>query len=472
MNYLPEAERAYQLLHDGVIALAHAEQHGIRVDVEYLEDKKEHLTKEINRLEVAFKRTMFFKHWQHTVRGKVNIYSNQQLARFLYKVKKIEMEKETVSGQGATDEEALQRMNIPELNDLLKIRKLKKIRDTYLEGFTREQVDGYIHPFFNLHLVRTYRSSSDHPNFQNIPKRDKEAMNAVRRALYPRPKHQLLELDYSGLEVRIAACYHKDKRMLRYLREPNSDMHGDMTAQIFMIKNFDPDIPSHYILRQATKNGFVFPEFYGDYYGNCADNMACGWCKLPKNKWGDDDGIEIEVDGVKQMIGKYMRDKGIKSLGQFSDHVQEIEKDFWGKRFAQYAKWKDDWYNQYKKSGKVEMFTGFQCSGVMGRNDVINYPVQGSAFHCLLWSFIQLDKRLAKKNMETKLVGQIHDSILLDVHPNELEDVVKLAYKVTCQDLPKAWSWIIVPLDIEVDLCPVDSSWAEKEKYEFKYFFV
>ena len=126
-------------------------------------------------------------------------------------------------------------MGIPELDNLLRIRKLKKVRDTYLEGFLREQVNGYIHPFFNLHLVRTYRSSSDHPNFQNIPKRDKEAMNIVRRAIFPRPGHQLLELDYSGLEVRIAACYHKDKTMLRYIGDPHSDMHGDMAKQIFII---------------------------------------------------------------------------------------------------------------------------------------------------------------------------------------------------------------------------------------------
>jgi len=461
--------RAYNLLHEGILALARAEQQGIRVDVDYLESKKKRLTKEINQLERAFYKSKFYKHWQHTSKNKINIYSNAQLSYFLYKVKKVKVEKETDSGQGATDEEALQRMGIPELDNLLRIRKLKKVRDTYLEGFLREQVNGYIHPFFNLHLVRTYRSSSDHPNFQNIPKRDKEAMNIVRRAIFPRPGHQLLELDYSGLEVRIAACYHKDKTMLRYIGDPHSDMHGDMAKQIFIIDDFDTDkYPSHYILRQAVKNGFIFPQFYGDYYKNCAENMACSWGKLPQGIWKPGQGIEME----KGTLSDHLISKKIKSLDNFTDHVQLIEKDFWENRFAQYTKWKKDWYNNYRRTGKVVMHTGFHCSGVMSRNDVINYPIQGSAFHCLLWSFIELDKYLSKKGMRSRLVGQIHDSILIDVHPNELEDVAKNAYRITCKELPKAWEWIIVPLDIEIDLCPIDSSWAEKEKFEFKYFFV
>ena len=62
----------------------------------------------------------------------------------------------------------------------LKIKKLKKARSTYLRGILRETVDGFIHPFFNLNLVITYRSSSDHPNFQNIPVRNAEIKKPLR----------------------------------------------------------------------------------------------------------------------------------------------------------------------------------------------------------------------------------------------------------------------------------------------------
>lgn len=457
----PNTYQAYRLLHDGVLALARAEQQGIRIDLPYAVSKKDHLTRRINRLEKQFKETDFFDRWKKTTRGTVNIHSPQQLSNYLYRVLKIKPSKETPSGHGATDEDTLRQLGIKELNDLLDIRKLKRIRDTYLDGFIREQVNGYIHPFFNLHLVRTYRSSSDSPNFQNIPKRDKEAMLICRNALYPRPGHHFLEIDYSGLEVRIAACYHKDTTMLKYLRE-GYDMHGDMAMQIFMLDEFDKK--EHDILRQAAKNGFVFPEFYGDYYVNCANFISQTWCGLPQGKWTTGQGIKI--NGV--CISDHLISKGILSLSKFTEHLKKIEDNFWGVRFVEYAEWKERWYKVYKKYGYFDTLTGFRCSDLMSRNDAINYPVQGSAFHCLLWSFIEIDRILKEIGADTKLIGQIHDSIILDVNPVELDMIISLVKRVTCMDLPKMWDWIIVPLDIEIEICDVDKSWAEKRKLKYE----
>src|SRR4030042_1430663 len=286
----PHSLSAYNLLHEGILALHHAEQAGFRVDLEYIEKSKSYLTRKIDRLESELKDTKFYKHWEHVSRGKINIHSDVQLANFLYKFKGLKPPKSTTSGQGSTDEESLKQLEIPELDILLEVRKLKKIRDTYLEGFERECVRGYIHPFFNLNLVKTFRSSSDRPNLQNIPVRDKEAMNLTRQALYPRPGHQLLEVDFKGLEVGIGTCYHKDPTMLKYLNDPTSDMHRDMAKQIFMLDDFDSLKPSHKTLRSAAKNGFVFPEFYGDYYGNCAYNMAFGGGGMAKGRGGEGGG--------------------------------------------------------------------------------------------------------------------------------------------------------------------------------------
>lgn len=450
----PKTEEAYKLLHNGILALARAEQQGIRVDLEYVEGKKAELTKRIDELEQQFKATKFYTHWEHTVKGKVNINSNAQLSHFLYNVKKLTTDRLTESGQGATDEEALQQLNIPELNQLLEVRKLRKMRDTYLDSFVREQVKGVVRPFFNLHIARTYRSSSDHPNFQNIPKRDEEAMQTVRRAMFPRVGHQFVEVDYSSLEVRIAACYHKDNTMLKYINDAKSDMHTDMAKQIYMLAAFDK--AKHNVLRQSVKNGFVFPQFYGDYYKNCAIYMACEWCKLPQGRWKPTDGIKHE----NSTIAAHLISKGIKSLDDFTEHIRVIEQDFWENRFPEYAAWKERWWTVYKKYGYVDMFTGFRCSGVMSRNDCTNYPVQGAAFHCLLWSFIELDRIMQVEQWQTHLVGQIHDSILLDVHPDELEHVKEVVKRVTCIDLPKAWPWIIVPLDVDIAVSKINASWV------------
>lgn len=458
MSINPRTQEAYQLFHDGILSLNRAEMQGIRVDIDYIERKKRHLTRKIEYLEEEFYSTNFYKHWSHSRGGKVNIDSNEQLSHFLYTVKKINPVKFTPSGKGATDEEALLSLNIPELNLLLERSKIKRLRDVNLDGFAREQVNGYIHSFFNLHLARTFRSSSDSPNFQNIPKRDEESMQICRRALYPRPGHQLIEIDFSGIEVRINACYNHDEQLIKDIVA--GDMHRDMAIEIFMLDLFDPK--EHNILRQATKNGFVFPEFYGDYYGNCANSMACGWLKLSSGVWKPNEGIIVNDDYISNHLIK----KQINSLSKFEKHIQNIEEDFWNVRYKQYAEWKERWYSIYKKYGYFDLLTGFRCSGVMSRNDSTNYPAQGTAFHCLLWSFNEMDRIGRKEKWNSRLVGQIHDSMIIDAHPDETEYIIEIAKKVTTQNLPDTWKWIIVPLDVDVEICPVDGSWAEKEKYK------
>lgn len=459
MTSNPNTQQAYQLLHNGILALARAEQQGIRVDVEYVQRKKQHLTRKVIRLEKQFRESKFYKHWEHSTKSKININSNVQLRVFLYKVKKLTPAKLTTTGQGSTDEEALLLLNIPELNDLLEIRKLKKIRDTYLAAFDREQVNGYIHPFFNLHLVTTYRSSSNSPNFQNIPIRDEEAMQATRKALFPRPGHLLLEVDYKGLEVSIAACVTKDSNLIKYLKNPASDMHRDLAKQIFVLDEFDKNDKTHKILRNAAKSGFTFPEFYGDYYKNCAESLACGWGQLPAGHWRKGQGLASS----ESFLSDHLISKGIRSLTDFTEHLKEIEQDFWENRFPDYKAWQDKAWRVYQKYGYLDTLTGFRCGGVMSRNNVFNYPVQGPAFHCLLWSFIELDKIMREERWDTRLIGQIHDAIVLDVAPKELNHVVTVIKRVTCEDLPKAWDWICVPLSVDMDVCPVDGSWAEKK---------
>jgi len=107
MNLNPRTEEAYQLFHNGILALSRAESQGIRVDVEYIQNKRAHLTRKIERLERQFGETKLFRHWQHTQKGNVNINSNSQLSHFLYDVKKLKAARETASGQGSTDEETL-----------------------------------------------------------------------------------------------------------------------------------------------------------------------------------------------------------------------------------------------------------------------------------------------------------------------------------------------------------------------------
>jgi len=450
---------AYQLFHDGTLALAEAEQQGMRVSVEYIKKKSKQIDHKITKLESVIYDSEFFRNWQNYSKSKVNIYSPKQLEMYLYTCLKLKAKKQTKSGHGSTDEESLAQLNIAELDTFLEIKKLKKLKDTYLDGFLREQIDGFIHPFFTLHLVKTYRGASSNPNFQNIPKRDKESMKTIRGALFPRIDYQLLELDYSQLEVRIAQAYHNDPTMLEYL-ETGHDMHKDIAVQIFCLKEYDATI--HKELRQASKGAFVFAQFYGDYYKNCAKNLTTNWCKLPESKWKSGQGIIVGDEHISDLFIR----SGITSYAKFESHLEKIENDFWGNRFPIYDRWKETWWRAYQRDGYFLSKTGFLFTGVMSRNDATNYPVQGAAFHVLLWCLIQATNELKEYKMKSKIVGQIHDAIVMDVCPTELDDVVAMMKRIMEKKVRKHWSWINVPLKIEAELCPVNASWAEKQEYK------
>jgi uracil-DNA glycosylase family 4 len=465
---------AYHLLHNGILALAKAERAGIRIDTEYCEQQKIKLTKKINVLEKKFNKTKFYRHWAHIYGKKLNLNSDDQLRHLLYGIKKLTPPALTDSGLGSVSEESLKMLNIPDLNFLAKRSKYLKVRDTYLEGLVKESVDGFMHPFFNLHLARTYRSSSQNPNFQNQPKRDKEMMKLVRQAIFPREGHQLLEMDYSAIEVAIAACYHKDPTMIKYLEE-GFDLHGDMAKQIFKIDDLDKHKSDHAYLRNAVKNGFVFPQFYGDYFKSNAEDLCGNWLELPQSKWKPGMGVEFEggnlaehliSNGIKEYGEiKYNKKTGRKEYTGLLKHIKDIEEDFWGRRFPVYARWKEKHFDQYLKDGYVSFFTGFVTQDLMRKNNAINDPIQGAAFHCLLWAFSKINEELEGRGLQSRLIGQIHDAIVFDIYPPELEEVYELAQNIGTKQLPEHFDWINVPLRIEAELCPVDGSWAEKEDW-------
>jgi DNA polymerase I-like protein with 3'-5' exonuclease and polymerase domains len=344
------------------------------------------------------------------------------------------------------------------------MKKLLKVRDTYLEAFYREQVNGWIHPFYNLHLARSYRSSSDHPNWQNIPSHEEEMMQICRRAILPRKGHMIVEVDYSGVEVRTSVSVHKDPVMLKYVTDKTTDMHRDMAIQLFKLAKFDKKLSPHKTLRKASKNGFVFPEFYGDWWQSCAKNLACNWGELPSiGNWQPGQGIDMP----EGKLSDHMIKVGFRSLESFAEHVKKVEDDFWNNRFRVYQQWKDSAWEQYQKNGYLDMVTGFRCSGVMNRKQVGNSPIQGPAFHCLLWSFTTLDRIAYElEKWDSRLTGQIHDCLLVDVNPNELNHVIETIQRVTCDELVKAWPWIITPMEVEIESCEVDESWDKKKAFE------
>jgi len=144
--------------------------------------------------------------------------------------------------------------------------------------------------------------------------------------------------------------------------------------------------------------------------------------------------------------------------------LKEVEDDFWNNRFRVYGQWKKDWWEAFIRKGYFDTLTGFRIGGYLNRKECINYPVQGTAFHWLLWSLIRIQKLLNKYKMKSLIIGQIHDSIVGDVHKKERQNYLEICRQVMTVDVRKHWPWIIVPLSIEAEVAPLNGNWYEKEE--------
>lgn len=458
----PNTPAAYELIHKGLLAFSAATNQGMRIDEKYCKKTDKILKMKIKRLKSDFLDSETGKLWAD-LHPTPNINSDKQLRNVLYDHKdglKLEIKKTTDKGNPSVDNEVLDiyGKDIPELKGYKQYKKLYKVKHTYIEGIIKETVNGILRPNFNLHPVVTFRSSSNAINFQNQPNRDPESKKLVRQAFIPRPGHHLMSADFSGIEVGISCCYHHDPKMIDYVKYPQkNNMHTDMAIQCYMLDQFQKS-GAEKTLRKGTKNGFVFPQFYGDYYRNNAVSLA-NWAKLPTSgRFRANQGLEL-MSGMT--VGEHFLSKGLRNYKDFENHIKDTEDDFWNNRFKKYGKWKKINVKQYYKHGHLNFHTGFTCSGVNGKNNINNYPIQGSAFHCLLFTFIKLDQEIRERNLKSRLIGQIHDELVLDAHPSEVETLKSLIRWIACEWLPEQWKWIIIPLEVEASVIGVDQNWAQ-----------
>ena len=458
-------QEGYELLHDGMRELSIVEGNGIRIDTKLLKKTKAMLRDKIGTIREDLRSTKEWKVWQKRFGRQASLTSRDQCSTVIFdeigeSTDDLEM---TASGRPKMDEESLQKVENDFLRGWCKMLTYEKTLGTFLKGIEKEVVNGRLHPSFNLHTARTYRSSSESPNFQNFPVRNKEIAEIIRSLFIASKSSVLAENDFKGIEVSMSACYHHDPNFISYITTPGKDMHRDMAAQLYCLK---PDEVSK-DTRYGAKNKFVFPQFYGDFYISCTRYL---WEWMEKGELKGPDGDELQ---------KHLARFGIIKRGKcdpsedpdeqsFEYHVKQVEKDFWERRFQRYGEWKKEFYNEYLERGYFDLKTGFRIYGVHSRNSVVNYPVQGSAFHCLLWTLIQVNRRLRKYKMKSKIVGQIHDSLIGDIRTDELRDYFEIVETVVHDELRKHYTWINVPMEIEYELANIGKSWFDKKEIQFK----
>jgi DNA polymerase I-like protein with 3'-5' exonuclease and polymerase domains len=476
----PHLHQGYQFFHKGLQALADATVHGIPMDELYYLEQRHSLTERMEGLmdtltkgEVA---AAYHGHTGERLGIVTKDFSAKALRIVLFKILGLPAVKKTATGLASVDKEVLSKADHPWVSALLEWRKVHKIVGTYIAQFVREINEGRMHPWYPLHTTQSTRGSSQGPNFQNVPKRDKEAKKITRRGITASTGHRLCAVDYGSQEVRTAAILSGDPVLMEYCHQPDSDMHTDVAHRIWAI---DPDWISSG-LRFHSKGGFVFAQFYGSYYVSCGVEM---WekCIIDPMVLDEYKGQELAPEHhvlLKDHLvstGVITNDEGkltkLKIRGQletvtqqqadFVNHVKTVEAWFW-QRFAALRAWQERMTHEYQQTGYVSMPFGFRRGGLLNNNKIFNTAIQGTAFHFLLWSYIQLHRH-SLTHWRSRLMGQIHDEMLYDMAAGEEQEVLDTTVAVMEDRIRERFDWISVPLVAEPEWSPVDGNWTEMQ---------
>lgn len=437
--------KAYELFHNGVIAFSEIEKNGIKIDVDLALRMKSEYSNQIESLHESFFKTKEALRFEK-VKGRPIKYNKKaslddlrELFFSILGLPSIQKTATTDSMDELTLKHYSEKLEIADIE--LKLRKLYKLRDTYLSQFLRCQIDGFIYPSFNLHIPASYRSSSSDPNFQNIPKRGEEAKE-IRKLIISRFGNagELLEVDYGSMEVRIIACVTKDPALLDYILG-GGDMHGDWAEILFLCKKEELSKADFKKWRYIAKNHWVFPLFYGSYYKSVAENTEPpGW--------------------FMPTITKKIR------LVKWENHLKDCESRFW-RQFSGVREWQNQQTTAYLQNGYVRDFSwGFERGGYLNRNKVYNFFIQGPAYHCLQWTINELvfyHREQLLDRVRSLLCGQIHDALFWDAIKKEFNIVKKHVDFLMTEKIREEHPWIIVPLITEWTR---GKNWLEMEKGE------
>jgi DNA polymerase I len=395
-----------------VAVLAAMEFEGVALDEEALKKMSESLKKDSEKVQ---------KEIYEIAGQEFNIGSPKQLGEILFdKMKLLDKTKKTKTGQYATGEEILSKLAGEHAiaQKILDYREYEKLRSTYVDALPKmvSKLDHRIHTDYRQAVAATGRLSSNNPNLQNIPIRTEKG-RLIRSAFVPRDKNYLfMSADYSQIELRIAASFAKDETMIEAFRT-GRDIHTTTAAKVFKVEleKVTPDMR-----RKAKEVNF------GILYGSTAFGLA--------------QNLNISRTEAAEIIESYF------------------------KEFAAIKRYMDDSINLAREKEYVETILGrrrylrdinsknISTRGFAERN-AINAPIQGSAADIIKIAMINIHRWLQKEKLKTKMILQVHDELVFDLHKDELEVV-----KPQVKELMKSAVILDVPMEVEVG---VGKNWLE-----------
>ena len=280
-------------------------------------------------------------------------------------------------------------------------------------------------------------------------------MNLIRGGIKaPIDGHIFCEADYGSLEVRIAACYTRDPVLIAYILDEKTDMHRDSATDVFFI----PGEKVSKMARFFAKNGFVFANFYGSSAKSAARDL---WKILPEI---------FDTDNVP--VFDYLAEQDIYDYSDFEEHIVDVQERFW-KKFKVFKEWQKETVKEYETNGFIESKHGFRRRGVLGYNEIINTKIQGSAFLFLLRAAIEVNKISKKELWKSKVIGQIHDSLLSSIAVEEKSHVTQTIRYVMEDKIREWYPWVCVPMVAEFEATEPNGTWntlsALKVEYDKKF---
>ncbi len=386
--------------------LADIENNGVRIDTEALSKMSKELEEESARAQAEI---------FEMAGEEFNVASPKQLGIILFeKMKLVDKPKKTKTGQYATGEDILSKLANEHAiaKRILEFREYQKLKSTYVDALPTmiSPVDDLVHTDYRQAVAATGRLSSNNPNLQNIPIRTEKGRE-IRKAFIPRDEdHVLMAADYSQIELRIVAAFAEDQSMIEAFKS-GRDIHATTASKVF-------NIPLEEVDREMR--GKAKGVNFGLIYGISAFGLA--------------QNINISRTEAQEIISAYFNE------------------------FPGVKKYMDDQVNKARELTYVETILGrrrylrdihsknMTVRGHAERN-AINAPIQGSAADMIKIAMINIHKWMKEEGLKSKMIMQVHDELVFDVHKSELEIM-----KTKIPELMMGAIKLDVPMDVEVGI--------------------
>lgn len=389
--------------------LVEVEAAGVKINTNRLLELSKELEREIDGIQ----RRIYFLAGEE-----FNINSPKQLSQVLFHSLGFQPGKKTKTGfstEMAVLEELATTHELP--REILNYRSLNKLKTTYIDvlPLLTDPDTGRIHTSFNQSATATGRLSSSDPNLQNIPVKG-EWGRRIREAFIAEKDNFLLSADYSQVELRILAHLSKDEGLINAFRN-NLDIHSQTASEIFHIPM---DKVTSDIRRIAKTVNF------GVIYGI--------------SPFGLSETLSISKDEAKDYIEQYFnKHPGVKAY---------IEKTFEEAREKGYVTTLFG-----RKRAIPEIRNKNTTIRQQGERLAINTPIQGTAADIIKIAMVKIWKKFKEKGLKSKMILQVHDELLFELLPEELEIVIDIV-RMEMEGV----TTLLVPIKVDINY---GKNWAE-----------